>query len=89
MTVRASGSGPDASGNAQSVTPQNTVFTQATMGDLVFSIPAGETVVCPPLTSDRFSQSTDGSLSLDWSASTSMLVWAMYLPTNRLGGAVL
>ena len=88
VTVRATGSGKDASGNAQSVQPQDTVFTQSTMGDLVVSIPAGDVYVSPPLTTDRFSQA-DGSLSLDWSASTSMTVWALYLPTNALGGAVL
>ena len=88
LTVRASGSGPDASGNAQSVAPWDTVFTQATEGDLVVSIPAGDTYVSPPLETDRFTQ-PDGSLSLDWSASASVKLWALYLPTNALGGAVL
>ncbi|MCW2904458.1 MAG: hypothetical protein JWO67_6723 [Streptosporangiaceae bacterium] len=88
VTVRATGSGNDASGNAQSVPPQNTVFTMATKGDLVVAVPAGKTYISPPLETDRFTQK-DGSLSLDWSASASMTVWALYLPTNRLGGPLL
>jgi hypothetical protein len=38
----------DASGNAQSVPPQDTVFTQAKVGDLVVSFPAGDTYVSSP-----------------------------------------
>ena len=56
--------------------PQDTVFTQATQGDLVVSIPAGDTYVSPPLETDRFTQ-PDGSLLLDWSASASVKVWAV------------
>jgi hypothetical protein len=88
ITVRASGSGNDAAGNAQSVPPQETVFAQATRGDLVVSIPAAQTWTAPPLTSDRFTQ-PDGSLSIDFDTVTSVTVWAFTLPYNPLGGATL
>lgn len=88
VTVRASGSGNDASGNAQSVPPQETVFTQSTRGDLVATVAASTTYVVPPLTSDRFTQ-PDGSLSIDFDATTGLTVYALTLPHNRLGGATL
>ena len=88
ITVRASGSGPDVNGNAQPPLPQNTVFTQSPLGDLVVTIPAGGTYVAPTLTTDRFTQ-PDGSLSLDWDASTSVKLWAYQLPSNALGGPLL
>jgi hypothetical protein len=88
LTIRASGSGVDASGNAQSTPPWETVFAQATRGDLVVTLAASDTYVSPPLTTDRFTQ-PDGSLSLDWDATTSVSVWAFTLPHNSLGGATL
>jgi hypothetical protein len=88
VTVRASSSGNDATGAAQSSQPWNTVYTQATRGDLVVTAAAGTTYVVPPLTSDRFTQ-PDGSLSLDYDAATGLTVYAFALPYNRLGGATL
>ena len=52
------------------------------------TIPAGGTYVSPTLTTDRFTQ-PDGSLSLDWDASTSVKLWAYQLPSNALGGPLL
>lgn len=74
-TVRAGGSGVTASGAAAAPVP----FAQATVGDLVVTVANGTTQVIGPLTTDRFCQK-DGSLSLDWSASTSMTVWVLQLP---------
>jgi hypothetical protein len=80
VTVRATGNGVTASGAAQvSPAPSNTVFVQSTLGDLVVSVAAGAYTEIGPLTSDRFEQS-DGSLSIDYSASTSVLVWAIQEP---------
>jgi hypothetical protein len=80
VTVRATGNGVTASGAAQvSPAPSNTVFAQSTLGDLVVSVAASTYAEIGPLTSDRFAQS-DGSLSIDYSASTSMLVWAIQEP---------
>jgi hypothetical protein len=80
VTVRASGSGVTATGAAQvNPAPSNTVFTAATQGDLVATIAAGAYAVIGPLTGDRFQQ-PDGSLSVDWSASTSVKVWAVQDP---------
>lgn len=80
VTVRATGNGVTATGATQvNPAPSSTVFTQATLGDLVVSVAASAYVEIGPLTSDRFSQS-DGTLSVDWSASTSVLVWAIQEP---------
>jgi hypothetical protein len=83
VTVRASGSGNDAAGNAQvNPAPSNTVYTQATTGDLVVSVPATTgNVEIPLVTTDRFAQA-DGSLSLDFSAITTVTVAAVRRPYN-------
>jgi hypothetical protein len=84
ITVRASGSGVTAAGATQvNPAPSNTVFTQATLGDLTVAVAASATQVIGPLTSDRFAQA-DGSMSLDWTASTSMSVWIYQLPTLKV-----
>jgi hypothetical protein len=88
LVARASGSGVDASGNAQSVPPPNTVFTQATMGDLVVSIPAADTYVLPPTTT-RPVHPARRFVVAGLVGQHVVLVWAMYLATNRHGGAVL
>lgn len=74
-TVRAGGSGVTASGGAAAAVP----FAQATVGDLVVTVANGTTQIIQIDTTDRFTQK-DGSLSLDWSASTSMTVWVYQLP---------
>lgn len=80
VTIRASGSGVTAAGAAQvNPAPSNTVFTQATLGDLVVSVAASAYAEIGPLTTDRFTQA-DGSLSIDYSASTSVLVWPIQDP---------
>jgi hypothetical protein len=80
VTVRATGNGVTAAGAAQvNPAPYSTVFTQSTLGDLVVTVGAGAYALIGPLTSDRFAQS-DGSLSVDYSASTSVKVWAIQEP---------
>jgi hypothetical protein len=80
VTIRATGNGVTAAGAAQvSPAPSNTVYTQSTVGDLVVSVPAGDYYEFGPLTSDRFFQA-DGSVSIDYSASTSVTVWAIQEP---------
>lgn len=80
VTVRATGNGVTAAGAAQvSPAPSNTVFAQSTLGDLVVSVAAGAYTEIGPLTTDRFTQA-DGSLSIDYSASTSVAVWAIQNP---------
>lgn len=75
VTIRATGNGVTATGATQvNPAPSSTVFTQSTLGDLVVSVAASAYTVIGPLTSDRFAQA-DGSLSIDYSASTSVLVW--------------
>jgi|ERR1700722_7902259 len=80
VTIRATGNGVTATGATQvSPAPSNTVYTQSTLGDLVATLAAGAYYEVGPLTSDRFFQA-DGSLSIDWSASTSITFWAVQEP---------
>jgi|SRR5450756_253582 len=80
VTVRATGNGVTASGATQvNPAPSSTVFAASTQGDLVVTVAAGAYNEIGPLTSDRFQQA-DGSLSVDWSASTSVKVWAIQDP---------
>lgn len=79
LIVRASRSGNDASGNAQTNLPQNTVFTQATLGDLTVAVAASATQVVVLETTDRFTQD-DGSLSLDFSSGFTGTVWVLRMP---------
>jgi len=81
VIIRGSGYTGAANGAANSgiPAPQNTVFTQSTVGDLTVTVAANKTSVIGPLTSDRFSQA-DGSLWIDWSAATSMTVYVIQLP---------
>ena len=83
-TIRATGNGVNAAGSSQtSPAPSNTVFTQSTLGDLVVTVTNGTTRIIGPFTLDRYAQ-TDGSMSIDWSASTSMTAWAYLLPYNAI-----
>jgi hypothetical protein len=70
---------PSGSANSGIPSPQNTVFTQSTVGDLSVTVTNGTTQYIGPLTTDRFAQS-DGSLWIDWSAATSMTIIAVQLP---------
>jgi hypothetical protein len=79
ITIRASRSGVDAGGNTQANVPGNVVFTAATIGDLVVSVPNAGTVAIPIWTTDRFTQD-DGSLSLDFGASMTGTVYVYRLP---------
>lgn len=85
LIVRGSGYTGAASGAANSgiLAPQNTVFTQSTIGDLSVAVAAGATEVIGPFTTDRFVQpnaTNGGDLWFDWSAATSMTFWAYLLP---------
>src|ERR1700729_1041540 len=79
VTVRARNNGVDANGNAQSGDYQP--MAQASRGDLVIAVANGATAFIGPLTLDRFQQA-DGSLSLDFSATTSSKVWAIQRPSQ-------
>lgn len=84
VTVRASGNGVNVAGAAQTnPAPSNTVFTQATAGDLVSASTTSNTLDIGPLTTDRFIQ-TDSSgnsyLFLDFSQVTGVTVLAYELP---------
>lgn len=81
LIVRASRSGVDASGNAQSNPVWNTTYTQATVGDLTVAVAASTTVWVAPLTTDRYTQD-DGSLSLDFSSGFTGTLWLARLPYN-------
>ena len=83
LLVRASGYAgvPTGAANSGYVTDQYQPFAQASVGDLtvVCAHTAGGYTLIENLTQDRFAQS-DGSLWLDWTASTSMTVWLAQRP---------
>jgi hypothetical protein len=83
LYVRASGYAGAATGaaNASYALAQYQPFAQASVGDLTITCAhtSGGYTVVEALTSDRFAQS-DGSLWIDWSASTSMTVWVWQRP---------
>jgi hypothetical protein len=85
LIVRASGyqGVPTGAANSGYITGQYQPFATASSGDLSVAIAADDTtVVAWELDEGRFAQS-DGSLWLDWSASTGLTVWMiqrMYLP---------
>ena len=83
VILRAGGYTGAANGAANSgiAPPQNTVFTQSTIGDLSVAVAAGTTRYIGPFTSDRFAQS-DGSLWIDWSAATSMTIIVLQEPVT-------
>ena len=72
MTIRAGGSGVIASGAA--AVPS--VFEQSSSGDLAVVVAATSTQAVQINNNGRFQQA-DGSLSLDWDASTSVTVWVI------------
>lgn len=86
VTIRASGNGNDYAGNAQtSPAPSNTVFTQATAGDLVSPSTTSGTLDVGPLTSGRFTQvdsSGNTYYYIDFSQVTSVTVLAYLRPFN-------
>jgi len=83
LIVRASGYAGVATGaaNASYATDQYQPFAQASIGDLTVSClhTGGGYTLIESMTTDRFSQS-DGSIWLDWTASTSMTVWVWQRP---------
>jgi hypothetical protein len=83
LYVRASGYAGAATGgaNATYTAAQYQPFAQASVGDLTITCAhtTGGYTLIESLTSDRYSQ-VDGSLWLDWSASTSMTVWVVQKP---------
>ena len=70
---------PSGAANASMVPAQNTVFAPATVGDLSVTVAAGTTQIVKIATTGRFTQA-DGSMWLDWDASTSMTVWVLTEP---------
>lgn len=83
VILRASRSGVDASGNAQSNAVWNTVFTQATVGDLTVAVAAGASAWILPTTTDRFTQD-DGSMSIDFSGGFTGTLWVVQFPYNKV-----
>lgn len=83
VIIRGSGYTGAANGAANSgiASPQNTVFTQSTVGDLSVVVTNGTTRYIGPFTTDRFSQS-DGTLWIDWSAGTSMTITVLQNPVT-------
>jgi hypothetical protein len=83
LYVRASGYAGAATGgaNASYALAQYQPFAQASVGDLTITCAhtTGGYTIIESLTSDRYSQ-IDGSLWLDWSASTSMTCWIVQKP---------
>jgi hypothetical protein len=83
LYVRASGYAGSATGGANSgyTLAQYQPLAQASVGDLTITCAhtTGGYTVVESLTSDRYAQ-IDGSVWLDWSASTSMTVFAWYRP---------
>jgi hypothetical protein len=81
VIVRAGGYGGVATGAANSgyTTDEYQPFAGASAGDLSVIVAATSFTVLTSLDGDRFGQS-DGSLWLDWSASTSMTVWVRQSP---------
>lgn len=70
---------PGGAANSSMTPPWNSVFAPATVGDLTVAVAAGATEVVYIASTGRFTQ-PDGSLALDWSASTSMTVWVLTEP---------
>jgi hypothetical protein len=81
VIVRATGYAglPTGAGNSGYTTDQYQPFAEASAGDLTFAVTATTYAFVGPLDTDRFGQS-DGSLWLDWTASTSVLVWVIQKP---------
>lgn len=83
LIIRAGGYAgvPTGAANSGYVTDQYQPFAQASVGDLSVTCghATGGYTLIENLTTDRFSQA-DGSLWLDWSASTSMTVWVAQRP---------
>jgi hypothetical protein len=83
LIIRAGGYAGAATGAANSgyTTDQYQPFAQASVGDLTITCAhtSGGYTLIESLTTDRFGQS-DGSLWLDWSASTSMTCWVAQKP---------
>jgi hypothetical protein len=83
LIIRASGYAGAATGsaNATYTTDQYQPWAQASVGDLSVTCAhaTGGYSLIEALTSDRYVQS-DGSVWLDWSASTSMTVWVWTKP---------
>lgn len=81
MIVRGSGYTGAANGAANSglPAPQNMVFAKASVGDITVAVAAGATVWFTASDTDQYTQ-PDGSVWLDWSASTSMTVWVLTQP---------
>lgn len=69
---------PTGAANSGYITDQYQPFAQASVGDLTVAVAATSYTVLT-LETDRFTQ-PDGSLWLDWSASTSVTVWVKQSP---------
>lgn len=76
LLVRGAGYTGTATGAVNSGLPLPAPFTQGAIGDLSITCTASTTQVVELATSDRYTQS-DGSLWLDWGASTSLTVYVL------------
>jgi hypothetical protein len=85
LIVRGGGYTGAASGAANSAIPAAGVWplSQAYVGDLSVAVAGSATRLIQIETTDRFIQS-DGSIWLDWTASTDMTVWFVTLPYNAI-----
>jgi len=83
LIIRASGyqGVPTGAANSGYITDQYQPFAAASVGDLTVTClhTGGGYTLIEQLDTDRFSQ-PDGSLWLDWAASTSMTVWVWQRP---------
>jgi hypothetical protein len=71
---------PSGAANSGLPAPGAQPLAQAMVGDFSQAVANGTTEFIGPFTTDRFAQA-DGSLWVDWSASTSMSVWVLQWPT--------
>lgn len=71
---------PNGAANSSMLSPANTVFTQATVGDLSVLVAASDTEIINIETTDRFTQ-PDGSVLVDFAATaTSVTIYAFTRP---------
>lgn len=70
-------------GTSSSGSVSDTVYSQQTKGDLTVAVAASSTVVIELDETDRFVQS-DGSLSIDFDASSSGTIWALRRAYNTV-----
>jgi hypothetical protein len=83
VTIRATGNGVTQAGATATGDP-DFIFTQASRGDNVITLTHSAYTVIPLFDTDRITQ-LDGTLSLDWSTSTSITCAVVQYPSASLG----